>query len=278
MSKHVGKYRVLIIDDETPARKNLQYLLEKESDIEVIGECKNGREAVKFVSENSPDLILLDIEMPDFDGFEVIRRLDSTRLPHVIFVTAYSEHAVKAFEVYAIDYILKPPVPNRFAEAINRFRKLLKAGERVSRTKYRQLFKDLEVYASESTAINPAKPSDSVYLKQFVIRNIQGLQTIRVERVDWIEAADHYVFVHSKGNKYLIERSLSAVEAQLSPNEFLRIRRNVIVNLKSITNVRIGKFGAMELQLKNGQKLKTSRLLSSEHRKRLIMSVPTFKS
>jgi two-component system LytT family response regulator len=266
------KFSVAVVDDESPARKLLRYLLKKESDFEIICECENGRDAVKAIRSHTPDLVLLDIQMPDLDGFEVIRRLGTATLPHVIFVTAYDEFAVKAFEVHALDYILKPPIPGRFAEAINRVRKILKSGHRVQRTRYQQLFKDLEFQTLAPEKLESEGRSKAAFMTQFVVRDKSGLKTVTENSVDWIESADHYAYIHSRGVKHLIEKSLAELENKLDPDVFLRIRRNVIVNLNSVAGVRIAKFGAMEVILKDGSKIKTSRMLPSGSRKRLIMT------
>lgn len=270
------KFTVVVVDDESPARTTLKYLLQKEQDFEIVAECANGRDAINAVRLKNPDLILLDIHMPEIDGFEVIRRLRVKAIPHVIFVTAYDEFALKAFEVHAIDYILKPAIPSRFAESIDHARRILRSGGRqVHRSKLVQLLRDIEHHPHTNEDATGEVVRKNEYLSQLIVRNKLGMRAILVDNVDWIEAADHYVFIHSGSTKILLEKSLADLERHLNPKFFLRIRRNVIVNLRSITQVHAAKFGAMTVILRAGHKLTTSRLLGSDLRKKLILSIPS---
>ncbi len=271
MSSQRHRLSVLIVDDEAPARTLLKYLLEKEPDTTIIGEAASGAEAISSIKSLSPDLVLLDIQMPKMDGFEVIRQL-GTACPHVIFVTAFHEYAIKAFEVYALDYLLKPPVPARFSAAMERARHVINTERRGSqRPRLGRLLRDVERMSVGCPVVAGSGPA---FLNRLTVRDRQSIRVVEVGKIIWIEAADHLAYIHIGETKYLVDKSLVELERELDPEKFVRVRRNAIVNMSTITRVSIGRFGSLELTLHNGLGLSTSRLLSGDVRRRLIMSVP----
>jgi two-component system LytT family response regulator len=213
----MSELRVMIVDDEELARALLKEMLEKHADIDVIAECANGFEAVKAADELHPDLIYLDVQMPKLNGFEVLE-LIGTETP-VIFVTAYDAYAIRAFDVHAIDYLLKPVSTERFEVALTRAR------ERVNR----QLPPVSELSAA---ARAPAE-----YLERIVVRDGTRVHIIPLLKLDYFEAQDDYVAIHSGGRQYLKQQTISSLEQLLDPNRFIRIHRSYIVNLERVSRI-----------------------------------------
>ena len=213
----------VIVDDEPLAREHLRGLIADESDIEVIAACANGPEALAALRERPPDLLLLDVQMPEMDGFEVLRRLEPP-LPLVIFVTAFDQHAISAFDVHAIDYVLKPVGAARFRRALQHARALHAAHENGLAS--RRLVELLEQQAR--------KPD---YLSRLMVRNGGRTRFINVTDIDWIEAANNYVVIHTGKQTHVLRETLAAVEAQLSPREFFRLSRSALVRLDRVREV-----------------------------------------
>lgn len=241
--KHI---RTLIVDDERLAREKVRTLLASEDDIQVVGECANGIEAVTAVRRYKPDLLLLDVEMPGANGFEVLQRLRSERLPMVVFVTAHDEYAVQAFEVEAVDYVMKPFDRARFHDAVRRAKRHLEEqnGEWEER-----IFRLLErvVKGREQK------------LEHFAIKSRERTFLLSVADIDWIEAQGKYIRLHAGETGYLIRESISDVEERLDARKFLRIHRGTIVNLKRIQEMHQGFGGGMFVVLRDGTKLTMSR-------------------
>ncbi|MCU0226030.1 MAG: response regulator [Bryobacterales bacterium] len=231
--------RALIVDDEELARQVLREHLAAHTDIQLIGECANGFDAVKQVAELKPDLVFLDIQMPKLDGFEVLELLEER--PLVVFVTAYDEFALKAFEIHAVDYLLKPFRKERFDAAI------LRVTERL-----RQPRPDYSLAARDS------RPPGA-YLERIVIRDGAKLHVLPLDRVDYILARDDYVGIHSGGKEYLKQQTLSSLEGALHPAEFVRIHRSAIVNLSRIERIEPYSRDSKVVLLSNGQQLPASR-------------------
>ncbi len=213
-----GKIRAVIVDDEELARRLLVEYLGAHPEIEVVAECANGFEAVKAVTELDPDLLFLDIQMPKLNGFEVLDLIEKNLA--VIFVTAYDEYALKAFEVHAVDYLLKPFGKDRFAEA------LFRAGERIGRKET----PDLSRLAAD------ARPTTRP-LDRLLIREGSRVHVIPVEKIDYIEAKDDYFSVRTEGRKILKQGTLSALEEDLDPKHFLRIHRSFILNIDRLSKI-----------------------------------------
>lgn len=226
MTEKQSIMRVLIVDDEALARERVRTLLEKLDDVEVVGECASGTEAVAVVREKQPDVLVLDIQMPELDGFEVLRELGPT-LPIVIFVTAFDEFAVKAFEVRALDYLLKPFKPARLRRAIERAREQMTSGtQRDAVTE--QILALLAERGGQET---------SSWLTHIVVRTGDRVRFLKAEDVDWVEASGNYVVIHAAKEKHTIRETLGALEAKLSPKQFQRLSRSALVNLERIREV-----------------------------------------
>jgi two-component system, LytTR family, response regulator len=242
----VDKIRALIVDDEPLAREGIQMRLEQESDIEVIGACGNGRDAVTAILREVPDLVFLDIQMPRLDGFGVIEAVGVTRMPHVIFVTAYDEHALRAFEVSALDYLLKPVDGERFFEALERARDRIRG-------------KNLEAITEQLQKMMAALQVERKYLERLSIKSAGRIIFLGVDEIDWIEAADNYVQVHAGRESHLLHATMNSLERRLDPNQFLRIHRSTIVNIKRIKELHPMFHGEYRIILKDGTKLTSGR-------------------
>jgi len=232
--------RVVIVDDEEPARLALRYDLTAIGDIEVVGECANGFEAVRAVPELKPDVVLLDIQMPKLDGFEVLE-LIGTAVP-VIFVTAYDEYALKAFEVHAVDYLLKPVSAERLAAALERARDRQAVAGRVSPAVLR------------ASARRPGAP-----LERVVVRDGANVHVIAVDKIDFVEAQDDYVAFRTGGRTLLKEQTLGDLETQLDPRRFVRIHRSYLLNIDRLSKVELYAKDSRIALLADGTKLPVSR-------------------
>ena len=211
--------RAIVVDDEPLARDGIRLRLARFRDIEVVSECEDGSSAIEKIVELSPDLVFLDVQMPDMDGFDVLRALPQENLPEVIFLTAYEQHAVRAFEVYALDYLLKPIDDDRFASAIERAREVFHSDRKLQMTE--RLMRLLE-----------HEPRNHV--TRFPVRIGTRIQIVRTQDIDWIAAAEDYVELHSKGRSYLLRETMNSMEQKLDPRQFLRIHRSRIVRLELI--------------------------------------------
>jgi two-component system, LytTR family, response regulator len=211
--------RAVIVDDEPLAREGVALRLERFHDIEVVAECEDGSSAIEKILELSPDLVFLDVQMPDMDGFEVLRSLPQRSLPEVIFLTAYECHAVRAFEVHALDYLLKPLDDERFATAIERAREAEHADTRLR---------------SAERLLRLLKDESAVYVERFPVKVGARIQVVRAQNIDWIAAAGDYVELRSKGHSHLLHETMNSMEQKLDPGQFLRIHRSRIVRLERI--------------------------------------------
>ena len=232
--------RVVIVDDEPLARTVVREFAERQSGVEVVAECANGFEAVKAVSELTPDLMFLDVQMPKLDGFEVLELLG--RSVPVIFTTAYDQYALQAFEVHAIDYLLKPFSEERFVEAVSRARARLQKGEEMP-------VDDLVADARPRTG-----PVERV-----LIRDGAQVHVIPVEKIDYVEAQDDYVCFKAEGKDYLKDQTMGAVEASLDPARFVRIHRSYLLNIERIGRVELYAKDSRIAILRDGRRLPVSR-------------------
>jgi two-component system LytT family response regulator len=240
------KTRTLIVDDEPLARERLRQLLEREPEVELIGECANGLEAVAAIREQAPELVFLDVQMPELDGFGVLARLDPARLPAVIFVTAYDQYALKAFEVHAVDYLLKPFDRGRFQKALRR------ALDQLQHQQTGDLTQRL------SSLLGELKPAPK-HLDRLAVKSAGRVVVVKVTDIDWIEAADNYVSLHLGTESHLHRETMAALEGQLPPDKFLRISRSAIVNVDRIKELHPMFHGEYTVVLRNGTKLTLSR-------------------
>jgi len=237
-----GRLRVAIVDDEELARRVLREYLAAHPDVEIVAECANGFEAVQAVAERSPDLLLLDVQMPKLDGFEVLELIERD-LP-VIFVTAYDEYAVRAFEVHAVDYLLKPFAPERLAAALDRAR------GRTAGASPRPL-PLAELRAAAGAARRP--------LERILVRDGARVHVIPVDRLDYAEARDDYVSLRSGGKEFLKHQALAELEGQLDPARFVRIHRGYLLNLDRLAKIELYAKDSRVAVLADGTQLPLSR-------------------
>jgi len=220
------RLRVVVADDEPMARSTLRTLLGRDPELELVAECKNGEEALRCVREHAPDLLLLDVQMPGMNGFEVVERLGDA-VPAVIFVTAYDRYALQAFEVHAIDYLLKPFDDERFERAIERAKDEVRREEAVGMG--RRLADLLSSVTARSAGAPGAKP-----LERLAIHREGRVDLVDVDDVVWIEAADQYVLIHTTEGSSLMRQSMARLEEQLDDGRFVRVHRSAIVALDRI--------------------------------------------
>jgi two-component system LytT family response regulator len=238
--------RVLLVDDEPLAREMIREMLKDDSNAEVVAECINGREAIEAIQEHNPDLIFLDVQMPEIGGFEVLEALKSVHMPHVIFVTAYDQYAVRAFEVHALDYLLKPFDRERFESAWRR------ASEHILATRNGAMDQRILAILEELKA-------GSKYLERLVIKSGGRVFFLDTDDIDWIEAEGNYVSVHTGKKSHLLRETISSLEAQLDPKKFLRIHRSSIVKIDRIKELQPWFHGEYRVILLDGTQLTLSR-------------------
>ena len=229
--------RIVIIDDELLARHRIRELLKSHRDVEIIGEARNGKEAIETIARQRPDLVFLDVQMPDMDGFEILKKLDPASLPFVIFVTAYDQYALRAFEVHAVDYLMKPFDRERFGKAINHARSRLAA----KGSDAQHLVSLLEDLSSRKT-----------FVERFAIKNGETIHYIRASDVDSIEAEGNYVRLKVANSSYLLRDTLNNIESQIDPRLFVRIHRSTIVNMNRVRELQTWARGEYRVVLHNG--------------------------
>ena len=240
------KLRIVIVDDEPLARAVLREYAVADPEIEIVADCANGFEAVKAVADFAPDLVLLDVQMPKLDGFEVLELLGKDQA--VVFVTAYDQYALRAFEVHAVDYLLKPFSEERFAEALERTRERLRA----MRTADEPQALDVDALVAQ------ARPRQGP-LERVLIRDGAQVHVIPVNRLDYVEAQDDYVSFKADGKQYLKDQTLANVEASLDPACFVRIHRSYILNIERIARVELYAKDSRVAILRDGTRLPVSR-------------------
>jgi two-component system LytT family response regulator len=250
--------KVLIVDDEPLARKGVALRLKAHTDIEIVGMCSNGQQAVQRITELAPDLVFLDIQMPLMSGFEVIRALPPERQPTVIFLTAFDEHALAAFDVEALDYLLKPIDEARFLTAVERARRLI-ALKRQNATDGGM--KAMPDAVSDATTMSP--------IKRFTVRVGRDVAFVEVDTIDWIEATGDYAQLHVGPRTYLLRQPLNTLETMLDRNDFFRVHRSTIIRLDRIVRISALANRDGSLTLRNGITLRVSRSYSKPLRDRL---------
>ncbi len=243
--------RVLIADDEPLARRGLQQVLATHPECAVIGECRNGRETLRALRTLQPDVVLLDIQMPGLSGFEVLAAIKHEHPPIIVFVTAYDEFAVRAFEAQALDYLLKPVSQERFDQALLRVKEKLKADHAVRLTQ--QLASYLGTPAEAAAARAPVRSG------KVVVPTASGDLVLDAAEIDWIQAEDYYAAVHALGRRHLIRESLLSLEKRLDPAEFMRVHRSAIVRFDRVRELRQDDSGGSILILRDGTEVPVSR-------------------
>jgi two-component system, LytTR family, response regulator len=235
--------RILIVDDESVARRRIRRLLTAEHDVTVIGECGDGGSAIAAIAAEHPDLVFLDVQMPERDGFEVLQAVPPGELPAILFVTAYDRYALRAFDVHAIDFLLKPFTRERFRIA------LVRARERLDR-------RDRDAGLAALAASLRQRPR---YLSRVPVRTGDRIVLVDLATVDWLEAADNYVRLHAQKREYLLRETLASLESQLDPNRFARIHRSAIVQIDRIVELHPATHGDFDVLLRDGTRLTLSR-------------------
>lgn len=243
--------RALIVDDEPLARRGIRQLLDREPDVTVVGEARNGREALRALRTLDPELVFLDVQMPEVDGFGVLRAVGPERMPSVIFVTAFDAFAVQAFDAHAIDYLVKPLREARFAEAVQRVRERLRSADAVS------LSRQLSALLATTDQARPTPPPATG--RRIVVPTSTGELVLDAEEIDWIEAEDYYAAVHTRGRRHLIRESLASLEARLDPARFVRVHRSAIINLERVREYRADASGDRAVLLRDGTRIAVSR-------------------
>lgn len=242
--------RALIVDDEPLARTGVAQLIEPMDDVTVVGEAADGADAVRQIEETSPDLVFLDVQMPERSGLEVVREVGNEEMPVTIFVTAYDEYAIDAFDAHALDYLLKPIDEDRFSNAVNRARTQIQQAEADALS--HRLKGLLEQYGSEEEESNTA-------LDRFTVRTRNRIYFVAVDDVQWIESEGDYVALHDGEDVHLIRKTMKELENRLAPDRFVRVHRSYIVNTDYVDELRPLEHGTYRVIMAAGTPLKTSR-------------------
>jgi two-component system, LytTR family, response regulator len=238
--------RALIADDEALARKFIRRMLKDDHDVEIVGECSNGKEAVAMIRKQKPDIVFLDVQMPEMDGFAVLQSIGIERLPQIIFATAYEQYAIRAFELHALDYLLKPFDQARFKDAIKHAKERFQSERRSEgRTQISALLESIK--------------NRRQYLDRLVIKAGGRITFLSTDEINWIEADDKYVHLHAGKITPMVRQTLSAMETQLDPRQFRRIHRSAIVNIGRIKELQPLFSGEYSILLEDGTKLTLSR-------------------
>jgi two-component system LytT family response regulator len=237
--------RALIVDDEALARGRIRKLLSGEPDLEIVGECSNGLEAITFIRHQRPNLVFLDVQMPEVSGFDVMRALPQNLWPAIIFVTAHDQHAIQAFEVHALDYLLKPFTQPRLLAAVNRARQHLKAHDTAA------LHQQLADWLKSA--------AEPVYLSRIAVKNGNQTLYIKVEDLDYIESAANYAVLEARGERHVLRETITNLESRLPPRSFVRISRSIIVNLDRVKAVQSTIRGEYTVVLQDGRQLLMTR-------------------
>jgi two-component system LytT family response regulator len=248
--------RVLLSDDEALARERLRSLLEEEADLEIVAECGDGKSAITTIRRERPDLVFLDIQMPEVDGFGVVQALRNDLMPLTIFVTAYDSYAMKAFEVHALDYLLKPVGKERLTEAVGRARRQLEQpSDGTFQRRVLEMLGDLEARQRAPERI--------------VIKSDGEIVCLKPHEIDWAESAGNYVCLHVGGATHILRETITALESRLGSRQFMRVHRSTLVNVDRIKTLRPSLYGDYSILLRDGTKLTLSRGFRESVLKRL---------
>jgi two-component system LytT family response regulator len=245
-TRHLPKISALIADDEPVSREALRLLLNQEHDLEIVGVSGTGREAADAINKLRPDLVFLDVQMPELNGFDVLKAIRGSQMPAVIFVTANEEFAAKAFEVHAMDYLLKPCGRNRLQRALQRVR------ERISQSHVAELYEKIEMLIAHLRE----EPRTA---ERVAIKSGGRIVFLRLAEIDWIEAADNYVNLHVGQESYLSRETMNGLEGRLSSRRFVRISRSALVNIEQVKELRTASHGEYAVVLRNGMRLTLTR-------------------
>ncbi|HEX7315539.1 MAG TPA: LytTR family DNA-binding domain-containing protein [Pyrinomonadaceae bacterium] len=258
MSAEARKIRTLIVDDEPLARRTIRALLADDPDVELLGECGGGAEAVESIRRRPPDLLFLDIQMPGMNGFDVLAQIELERISAVIFVTAYDAYALKAFEVHALDYLLKPFTDERFREALARAKSHVEMREARGLAESLRAFLRGRAGVEEETTVASTGRKGG-YLTRFMVKSGGRVIFVNPSDVDWIEADNYYVKLHVGGRAHLLRLSMKELEERLDPKTFWRTHRSAIINLDRVKELHQHPSGEYVVVLRDGTELKLSR-------------------
>lgn len=242
-----SRIKVLIIDDEPMARHFIRHLLRNNAEIEIVGEAGNGKTAAALIRENAPDLVFLDIQMPELDGFTMLTQLEKETLPAIIFTTAYEEYAIRSFEFHALDYLLKPFNEERFGKAVEYAQKRLRAPD--ERRQENEQIKALIKKVGEK----------SLYLERLLIKQNGRLVYVKTDEIELVKSDDKYVLIYVKGKSYLVRQTLGAMKTELDPRKFVQVHRSAIINIEKIQELESAAGGDYTVVLENGAKISVSR-------------------
>jgi len=251
------RIRALIVDDEPLARSRVRELLATQADVEVLGECGSGREAIASIRSRSPDLVFLDVQMPEVTGFGVLEALDPASAPVVVFVTAFDEFAVRAFEVHALDYLLKPFDRERFLNSLDRARRAVRRR------------RDGELDQRIAALLAEVGGGGRRYLTRLLVKTGSRTVLLRASDIDWIESAGNYVRLHAGKERHLLRETMTALEGKLDPEQFVRIHRSTMVNLERVRELEPYFHGDHVLKLTDGTRLTLSRTYRERLQERL---------
>jgi len=251
-----ARIRVVIVDDEPTARRGVRLLLERDPEVEVVGEASTGAEAAELIRRAQPDLAFLDVQMPGASGFEALERIDPGAAPVVVFVTAYDEHALRAFEVNAVDYLLKPYDDARFGAALQRAKQAVR--RRSSDHVHARLTQLLE-YLQQNNAASATALAGETAADRILVKSSGEIFFLKAEEIDWIEADGDYMKFHGGGRTHLMRETMARLEARLDPRRFIRIHRSTIVNIDRLRKLSPSFAGEYAVVLHDGTKLKLSR-------------------
>lgn len=253
--------RAIIVDDESLARKGLRLRLDKMQGVSVLAECANGREALEAVSADKPDVMFVDIQMPGMSGFDLVSKLQSDDMPLVVFVTAYDEYAIEAFDVHAVDYLLKPIDDDRLESAVERARQHLAQRGAVS-DKQRLLELIISITGKSEVSVSRLLQDHSgvkAYPDKLAIKDSGETTLVKMAEIDWVDAAGDYMCIHANGETHIMRITMKQLEEKLDPNIFQRVHRSTIVNLDRVVKVCSHMNGEYYLTLVNGSQVKMSR-------------------
>lgn len=253
----MNKIRTIVVEDEPVSRDRLLALLSEEQDVEVVGACADGREAARAIANTTPDLVFLDIQLPEMNGIELARTFDADRRPAVVFVTAHDDYALPAFEIHALDYLLKPFSARRFRAALTYAREHL--AQRRATSLGRQILDWLPHMPTTGPAQPPAPPPAAPVGDRLVVKSSGRIYFVKVADIDWCEAAGNYIRVHVGSQAHLIRETMNRLETQLDARLFARVHRSTIVNVDRIQELRSSVNGEQVVVLRNGARLTMSR-------------------
>ena len=259
--------RVLLVDDDPWARASVRAFLSAEPGVELAGEAENGREALEAIERADPDILFLDVDMPELDGFGVLEALGDAKVPVVVFVTAHEEYAIRAFEVHALDYLVKPFGLDRFRQAFARAR--LAVEERDEALRSDRIHSLLEQLREEQRGIERLLSGAEPYLQRMMVKTQDRVLLLAVDEIDWVEAEGNYVKLHVGKNEYLVRWKIGALEQRLDPRRFARIHRSTIANLERVKELRPWFAGDFIVAMKDGAELKLSRGYRADLEQRL---------